>query len=63
VQLLWIPGGHADTMWQGQLRTKTVGKGFGPGLSLLLIGVAAGGVTGVDLHELCGCLLTFTLVS
>lgn len=41
VQLLWIPGGHADTMWQRQLPTKTDGRGFGLVLSLLLIGVAA----------------------
>lgn len=62
VQLVGIPGGRADTTWQRQLRTKPVRKGFAPGLSLLLIGVAAGGFTGADLHEICGCLLTFTLV-
>lgn len=63
MQLLWIPGGHADTMWQRQLPTKTDGRGFGLVLSLLFVGVAAGSSTGADLDEMCGHLLMFMLVS
>lgn len=63
MQLLWIPGGHADMMQQRQPLTETDGKGCAPGLSLILIGVAAGSFAGAVLDETCGHLLTFMLGS
>lgn len=63
VQLLCIPRGHADMMWQRQPLTETDGKGCAPGLSLMLIGVAAGNFSGDDLDETGGHQLMFMLGS